>query len=317
MRRSKRKAVAVALAGGASLALLSMTGVGYAAWSSQLPTVESVSTVAGIPAPTGVSISANGGTYTISWGIPSGTSYGGSPLAQSFEVQGGSSSSGPWETIAIVPGSTTSYSTAATDSIPYYRVVTVDNGWLSSYSGGSFSGSPGSPAPPTTITTYQVETFYNSPPNYCGSHYVCSGDFIPALGSSGLGMYYGSLNLSPYFTTLTSPGQYDGYTYLASWNYYGGQQLYVYYQGSMRAAPSSCVPHGVGCPFPGGVYYFIGGGLSLFQGESILNSGGLTYQPECQSSSNNSSYLNSCVYPYDPSYQPSYQELVPTTTTIN
>jgi hypothetical protein len=314
MRRSKRKAVAVALAGGASLALLAMTSVGYAAWSSQLPTVESVSTVAGIPAPTGVSISANGGTYTISWGIPSGTSYGGSPLAQSFEVQGGSSSSGPWETIAIVPGSTTSYSTAATDSIPYYRVVTVDNGWLSSYSGGSFSGSPGSPAPPTTITTYQVETFYNSPPNYCGSHYVCSGDFISGLSFLGAGLYPGSISSPPGFT-LTGPGQSDGYTYIGGWSYYGGQPLYVYYDGRMQSAPTTCADNGKRCPFPPGVEYFIGGGFALYQGARIVT--GLTYQPECQYPSNNSSYLNSCVYPYDPSYQPSYQELIPTTTTIN
>ncbi|WP_276971899.1 hypothetical protein [Ferrimicrobium acidiphilum] len=174
MRLKARKFALGALAGGASLAMLALTTTGYSAWSSSLPVVESISTISGIPAPTNVAIAHKSGTYTITWDIPSGASYGGVPIAQSFEIQGSSTGKpGTWSTIATVPGTTDSYSTAATSSISYYRVVTVDNGWVSSYSGGTAAPPTGIPAPATTV--YVPQTVYNPPPNYCGTnqYYHC------------------------------------------------------------------------------------------------------------------------------------------------
>ncbi|WP_276972325.1 MULTISPECIES: hypothetical protein [Ferrimicrobium] len=333
MRFIKRKSILGALAGGASLAMLALTATGYSAWSSSLPVVESISTISGIPAPTNVAIAHKSGTYTITWDIPSGASYGGAPIAQSFEIQGSSTGkSGTWSTIATVSGTTDSYSTAATSSISYYRVVTVDNGWVSSYSGGTAAPPTGIPAPATTITTYQLEsvpvitTTDNTPPNYCRSEYACSVSAYSAVGSSGNGLYSGG-GATGYDPALTYSGASDSYTVIQNWSYYfqfdDGQPVYAYYQGTMTPAPH-CVPGQDGCRLPSGLTYFVGGGYTLSAGESIYGYLG-TYQPECATynASNSTSYLNSCVYPWDPSYTPTtttttYQwEEVPVTTTIN
>ncbi len=314
--------------------MLGMAATGYSSWSSTLPTTESISTVASIPAPSNVQVAVDGSDYKVTWGIPSGSDYNGNSLAQSFEIQGSSTgASGSWTTLGSVSGSTTQYVTPANTADAYIRVVTVNHDWISTYAAGS-NGSTGSP--PITVTQYQLEevpvitysTVTNTPPNYCGIYYSCSVSVISAVGAYGNGLYAGG-SFTPGDPALTYPGASDVWTYISNWSYYfefdNGQPVYNYYNGQYNYAPG-CVENEAGCAYPPGLPYFLAGGYTLSQGDYLIGYSG-PYEPECAlyNVSNSSSYLNSCVYPYDSSYTPTTTtpsktyvwEEVPVTTTIN
>jgi len=326
-----------------SLALVALPSTAFSAWNSQVAETASFSTVSSIPAPVSFTITSttdSGGIpyYDLSWKIPSGVDADGNPLAQNFEVQGYYPSNGTWTTIRTLSGTTTSYQTPATSSISKYRVLTVDNGWNSSYVDQGAPQTTGYHEVQTgtqqVITGYQqvqtgtqqvqtgttTETVYNSPPNYCGSYYTCDPvSVFAAVSSQGFGLYPGSGQTPPgYNQTLTGAGQGDGWTYIASWSAYhefaNGQVPYAW-TGSYMAEANGCQDGG-NCPFPPGIEYFLPDFQALNQGSSIIGEAG-TYQPECDSynASNSSSYLDSCVYPYDGSYQPTSTESVPTYTT--
>jgi len=338
----------------ASLALVALPSVGYSSWNSQVTEQPSFSTVSSIPAPVSFTVtsttdSSGSPYYNLSWKIPSGVDADGRPLAQNFEVQGYYPTTGIWTTIKTLSGTTTSYTTPATSSISGYQVVTVDNGWTSGFveqNAPAPIGSVEQNAPQATgyhevqtgttqvITGYQqvqtgyqqvqtgttTETVYNSPPNYCGSYYTCDPvNVFAAVSSQGFGLYPGSGQTPPgYNQTLTGIGQGDGWTYIASWSAYhtfaNGQVPYAWNGSSMEYA-NGCQDGG-NCPFAPGTEYFLPDFQALNQGSSIISEPG-TYQPECDSynASNSSSYLDSCVYPYDGSYQPTTTETTPTYTT--
>jgi hypothetical protein len=314
--------------------MLGMAATGYSSWSSVLPTTESISTVASIPAPSNVQVAVDGSDYKVTWGIPSGSDYNGNPLAQSFEIQGSSTGvSGSWTTLGSVSGSSTYYVTPANTSDAYIRVVTVNHNWISTYA----AGTGGSTSPPITTTTYQLEqvpvttysTVTNTPPNYCGIYYSCSVSVFSAISTYGNSLYPGG-GATGYDPALTYSGASDGWTYIASWSDYEaydpGALVYGYVNGLLYQY-QGCVPGSGGyCPLPSGIPYFVRGGYTLSQGE-YLNGYSGPYEPECATSyiSNSSSYLNSCVYPYDSSYTPTTTtssttyvwEEVPVTSTIN
>jgi hypothetical protein len=174
---------------------------------------------------------------------------------------------------------------------------------------------------PTYIPAHYVKGYNtttgattNTPPNYCNVYYTCSASVWSALSYSGFGLYAGN-GFTSYDPALTSQGQSDGWTYIASWtdyhNFGNGAPVYAYYNGVLNYAPGcndadvdSAMDSDNGiCAYPMGIPYFTSGGYTLLQGESLNGYPG-TYQPECASSnaSNNYSYLSSCVYPYDSSY---------------
>jgi YVTN family beta-propeller protein len=166
-----------------SLAMLVATGTGYSSWSAQVPTTGAISSVAKIPPPTNAEITQSNGSDVITWKAPTGTVYGGQPIAQSFEIQGSSTGkSGSWSTIATVPGTTRSYAVSASSEASYYRVVTVNNGWLSSYDGGGTAPieAPSSPTNPKVVATFNTvsEPF----------DIVSSGTSIYVVGYSGQDM---------------------------------------------------------------------------------------------------------------------------------
>lgn len=315
--------------------MLGMASTGYSSWSSTLPTTESISTIASIPAPSNVQVSADGSDYKVTWGIPSGSDYNGNPLAQSFEIQGSSTgSSGSWTTLGSVSGGTAQYITPANASDAYIRIVTVNHNWISTYAAGSGGGTT---SPPVTATTYQLEevpvttssTVPNTPPNYCGVYYTCSASVFSAISYAGNSLYLGG-GATGYDPALTYAGASDGWTYIASWSDYeaydSGALVYGDVNGLLYQY-QGCVPGSGGyCPLPSGIPYFVRGGYTLYQGESLNGYPG-SYEPECAASyiSNNSSYLESCVYPYDSSYSPTtttstttyVSKEVPVTTTVN
>ncbi len=178
-----KKRLIAAVGATASLAMLVATGTGYSSWSAQVPTTGAISSVAKIPPPTNAEITQSNGSDVITWEAPTGTVYGGQPIAQSFEIQGSSTGkSGSWSTIATVPGTTHSYSVSASSAASYYRVVTVNNGWLSSYDGG---GTAPVEAPPSSASPKIVATFNTvSEPFDIAS----SGTSIYVVGSSGRDM---------------------------------------------------------------------------------------------------------------------------------
>jgi hypothetical protein len=315
--------------------MLGMAATGYSSWSSSLPTTESISTIASIPAPSNVQVAVDGSDYKVTWGIPSGNDYNGNSLAQSFEIQGSSTgASGSWTTLGSVSGNTAQYVTPANTSDAYIRVVTVNHNWLSTYTAGS-GGSTGSP--PITVTQYQLEqvpvttssTVTNTPPNYCGIYYSCAVSVFSAISYAGNSLYPGG-GATGYDPALTYPGASDGWTYIASWSDYEAYDPGALVYGDVNGLLfqyQGCVPGSGGyCPLPSGIPYFVSGGYTLYQGDYLIGYSD-PYEPDCASSnaSNNSSYLNSCVYPYDSSYSPTTTtssttyvwEEVPVTTTIN
>jgi hypothetical protein len=140
------------LTGGASLSMLTMAPVGYSAWSSSVPVAGSIATVNSIPAPTDVQDTFDSATGDINftWVIPTGTDYNGSPLATQFQILGQESGSTTWTLIHTVAGNVDQYSMPATTKYAKYSIVTVDNGWLSSYNNTS---TPSVGAPPVSGIT--------------------------------------------------------------------------------------------------------------------------------------------------------------------
>lgn len=102
---------------------------------SSIPTTQSISSEGAIPPPTNLKVTTSGSNYDLTWTAPTGTDYNGNALAQYFQIQRSSTGlAGSWSTIATVAGSQTDYTTpASSTSVSYFRIVTDDNGWLSTY----------------------------------------------------------------------------------------------------------------------------------------------------------------------------------------
>ncbi len=145
------------------IALLAVSAVGYSAWSSSIDSPQSTSTVTAIPPASNLTVTTQGSSYLLSWIPPSGTDYNGKAIAQYFEVQASSTgTSGSWTTLAVVPGTQATYTAPVSTSDAYFRIVTYNHGWVSTYV-GSNAGGPIQKSPPAVIT----EQIYNPPPNYC------------------------------------------------------------------------------------------------------------------------------------------------------
>ena len=369
----------IALIRGSALSMLAVTAVGYSAWASLVETTQNIATVTSIPAVSNFAVTTSGSNYVLTWTVPTATDYNGNQLALEYEVQASSTgASGSWTTIKTLPGSTNTYTTAATTSDAYFRIVTVNHNWLSTYS-SSGSGGGTTTSPPATIS-YQV---YNPPPNYCidpntataaysfssinpnlVNNYICSlptnaGLLATTNAVSSSSNPYASIVISTQQpidsafdngsattttdmapnSTSSDPLPYYGLIGLTSpsafYDLYGAspyEALYYATGGVMYGpVPYYCNPAvGTGPGCPNRVAYWTQDKNAIpppsaytsipFQlGNSIFNNYNLYYKPSCAvypssaSASNFSSYVASCVTPYDSSYQ----EYTTVTTTIN
>lgn len=170
------------LAGGSALSLLTLASIGYSSWLSSTSVEQGISSQSSIPPPSNLVVSTSGSTYNLTWTAPTGTDYNGNSLAQSFEIQKSSTGlAGSWSTLAVVPGTTTSYSTpASATSVAYFRVVTDDNGWLSTYDNSSVA-QPASSLIKTSTFNYTGGLQYISAP--AGTQYIS----VIASGAGGGG----------------------------------------------------------------------------------------------------------------------------------
>ena len=351
----------MALAGG-STALLAMSLLstqGFSAWNAGVTSpANGLATVSSIPTPVTPSTTANNsnGTYTISWSLPTETSYNGQPLIRDFLVQGLESSG--WVTLATVSATTTSYVTPATSSITSYQVISQDYSWLST---------PPAPtaAPPVTVTTTTQQ--YNPPPDYCGTnqYYHCQID----QASTDVAGFWISIarpyphvrndifpiasfdNMSNATVEIPSvPESNVNYYGVGSWTAFGdafgsyasSTPIYVDSGGTMVSAPYYCNPYApnpyrytcpytnstifvsAGAVFTGGATYssdFAVGDTLWNQPSSSSPDYGLPYEPSCSNypSSASSPNYNSYVATCVTPYDSSYTEYstVNTTETIN
>jgi hypothetical protein len=156
--------------------------MGYSGWVSSTGTAQGISSETSIPPPTNLQVVTSGSNYDLTWTAPTGTDYNGNPLAQSFEVQKSSTGlSGSWTTIATVPGSQPDYTTpASSTSVSYFRVVTNDNGWLSTYDNSGVA-QPASSLISTSTFPYSGSLQNISAPS--GTQYIA----VTASGAGGGG----------------------------------------------------------------------------------------------------------------------------------
>jgi hypothetical protein len=357
LKRPKRLAI---LGGSTALLAISLLATqGFSSWTSQVTSpTNDMSTVASIPTPVTPSTTANNsnGTYTISWSLPTETSYNGQPLIRDFLVQGLESSG--WVTLATVSATTTSYTTPATSSITSYQVISQDYNWLSTPPAAS-------PAPPVTVTTTTQQ--YNPPPDYCGTnqYYHCQ---INQVSGDVAGFWISIARPYPHvrndifpiasFDSLSNgaveipnvPESNINYYGVGSWTAFGdafgssasSTPTYVDSGSTMVSEPYWCNPYASNpyrytCPytgytvfvasgvvFPGGVTYSPGFavGNTLWNVPSGSSTDyGLPYEPSCSNypSSASSPDYNSYVATCVTPYDSSYTEYstVNTTETIN